>query len=61
MTILVKEMVETVSVIHAGTCMSSFMELCKLPTEKRNKSASPAIYFLTVGELGIISIWSTEG
>lgn len=61
MTILVKEMVESVSVIHPGTPISSCLGLYNLPSEKRNKSVPPAIYFLTAGERGIISIWSSEG
>lgn len=61
MTILVNEMVETVSVIRAATSISSCLGTHQLPSERKNNRALSSVCFLTVGELGMISVWSTDG
>ncbi|XP_038978693.1 transducin beta-like protein 3 [Phoenix dactylifera] len=59
-TVPAYEMVETVSVIQLGTSLSACLGLSELPSGKRKASSSP-IYFLTVGERGIVRIWNSEG
>lgn len=59
-TVPTYEMVEAVCVIQLGTSLSACLGLSKLPSGKRKGVSSP-IYFLTVGERGIVRIWNTEG
>lgn len=60
-TVPTYEMVETVCVIRSGTCISACLGLCEVPIEKKTKNKLPTVYFLTVGERGIVRIWSSEG
>ncbi|KAJ3680671.1 hypothetical protein LUZ60_016949 [Juncus effusus] len=52
MTVPINEVVETVCMIEPGSNLSSFLGL----NEKKK-----AVYFLTVGELGVVRIWSSQG
>ncbi|CAD5197446.1 unnamed protein product [Musa acuminata subsp. malaccensis] len=57
MTIPTYEMVETVCIIQPGNCLSALLET----SGHRKPGASAPVYFLTVGERGIVRIWSSEG
>lgn len=61
MTVPTYEMVETVCVIHPGTGLSECLGLRELRSGKRKASDSQIVHFLTVGERGIVRIWSSEG
>ncbi|XP_026406605.1 transducin beta-like protein 3 [Papaver somniferum] len=60
MTVPTYEMVETVCVIHPGTHFYSSLGLNEKSTAKKKKS-SPPVFFLTVGERGVVRIWNSEG
>ncbi|KAI3940507.1 hypothetical protein MKW98_024914 [Papaver atlanticum] len=60
MTVPTYEMVETVCVIHPGTHFYSSLGLNETSTAKKKKS-SPPVFFLTVGERGVVRIWNSEG
>ncbi|WOK98682.1 transducin beta-like protein 3 [Canna indica] len=55
-TIPTYEMVETVCIIHPGDGLSALLGF----TGDNNSSTSAPIHFLTVGERGIVRIWSSE-
>ncbi|XP_042443628.1 transducin beta-like protein 3 [Zingiber officinale] len=57
MTIPTYEMVETVCIIQSGDVFSPFLEV----SNGKNTSSSDPVHFLTVGERGIVRIWSCEG
>ncbi|XP_074565205.1 protein TORMOZ EMBRYO DEFECTIVE-like [Curcuma longa] len=57
MTIPTYEMVETVCIIQSGDIFSTFLEV----NNGKNTSSSDPVHFLTVGERGIVRIWSCEG
>lgn len=50
-------MVETVCIIQPGDIFSPFLEV----NNGKNNSSSDPVHFLTVGERGIVRIWSCEG
>ncbi|XP_039142084.1 transducin beta-like protein 3 [Dioscorea cayenensis subsp. rotundata] len=58
-TVPTYEMVESICVIPAGTCFSTLVS--NLSTRKRKSKTSIPIHFLTVGERGVVRIWSSEG
>ncbi|KAI3918510.1 hypothetical protein MKX01_041830 [Papaver californicum] len=60
MTVPTYEMVETVCVIHPGTHFYSSLGLKETSSAKKKKS-SPPVFFLTVGERGVVRIWNSEG
>lgn len=60
MTVPTYEALETVCVIRSGTSFASYMDSGKKQSERTN-SGSPAIYFITVGERGVVRIWKSEG
>lgn len=57
-TVLTYEVLEAVLVINSGSdfasCVGSFSE------KRKETSASPEIYFITVGERGVVRFWSSE-
>lgn len=59
-TIPTYEVLEAVCIISPGNPFASFFNLDDQPSGKKI-SGSPEIHFLTVGERGIIRIWTTEG
>ena len=52
-TVPTYEMIEDIKIIHPGTHLASSIH------KKKDKSSS-IICFLTVGERGIVRIWSSE-
>ncbi|OVA02911.1 WD40 repeat [Macleaya cordata] len=61
MTVPTYEMLETVRVIHPGTHFAVLLGLNETSSVKKKKSGSPPVYFLTVGERGVVRIWNSEG
>lgn len=57
-TVLTYESLEAVCVVHSATpfasCLGSYNQ------QNGKKSASHGIYFITVGERGIVRIWNSE-
>lgn len=57
-TVLTYEVLEAVLVIHSGSefasCVGSFSQ------KREETSGSPEIYFITVGERGVVRLWSSE-
>ncbi|KAJ4957547.1 hypothetical protein NE237_024658 [Protea cynaroides] len=60
MTIPTYEVLEAVCVIRPGTSWESLLGSCQR-SKKKKKSGSPPTFFLTVGERGIVRIWTSEG
>ncbi|WCJ27775.1 Transducin beta-like protein 3 [Euphorbia peplus] len=58
-TIPTYEVLESLCVIHSGTQFSSFLGSHNELTRKK-ESGSSAIYFVTVGERGVVRIWNSE-
>ncbi|KAL9249607.1 TORMOZ EMBRYO DEFECTIVE-like protein [Drosera capensis] len=56
-TILTYEVLETVCVLYSGTTLHSCLSSDK---GGMNKTTSEEVYFLTVGERGIIRIWNSK-
>ncbi|GAB2224604.1 hypothetical protein Droror1_Dr00005366 [Drosera rotundifolia] len=56
-TILTYEVLEAVCVLHSGTTLHSCVSSDK---GGMNKTTSEEVYFLTVGERGIIRIWNSK-
>ncbi|XP_010240890.1 PREDICTED: transducin beta-like protein 3 [Nelumbo nucifera] len=61
MTVATYEVLESVHVINPGTYLASCLGSYKDFNGKKNKNMSTPIYFLTVGERGIVRIWNSEG
>ncbi|KAJ0989940.1 hypothetical protein J5N97_008296 [Dioscorea zingiberensis] len=59
-TVPTYEMVESICVIPAGTCFSTLWSYTP-SSRKRKGNALLPIHFLTVGERGIVRVWSSEG
>ncbi|KAK4790607.1 hypothetical protein SAY86_017911 [Trapa natans] len=59
-TIPTYEALEAVCIISSGNAFDSFFNLDDQPSRKKI-SEYPEIHFLTVGERGIIRIWTSEG
>ncbi|KAL7003821.1 hypothetical protein U1Q18_004965 [Sarracenia purpurea var. burkii] len=53
------EVLESVCSIPSSSSFTSCLNLNK--QQHRKKSGSPAIYFVTVGERGIVRLWNSEG
>ncbi|KAF6151712.1 hypothetical protein GIB67_001995 [Kingdonia uniflora] len=61
MTVPTYEVLETVCAINTRTRLASIIGSNKMYSGKKKSSGSPPIYFLTVGEHGIVRIWNSEG
>lgn len=59
MTIPTYEVMEALCVIDSGTQISSFLDSYGQQIGK-GRNGSSAIYFVTVGERGIVRIWNSE-
>ncbi|KAL5802889.1 hypothetical protein ACOSQ4_031194 [Xanthoceras sorbifolium] len=59
MTVPTYEVVEAVCIIRSGTLFASFLSSYNHQTEKK-KSGSQDIYFITVGERGVVRIWNSN-
>lgn len=59
LTVPTYEMVEAVCVIPSGGAFDSFLSSYNQPTVKK-KRRSPEIYFITVGERGIVRMWNAD-
>ncbi|KAA8533459.1 hypothetical protein F0562_031107 [Nyssa sinensis] len=59
-TVPTYEMLEAVCVIHSVSPFASCLGLYKQRHGKK-RSGSPAIDFITIGERGLVRIWSSEG
>ncbi|KAI5567217.1 hypothetical protein POPTR_013G079600v4 [Populus trichocarpa] len=59
MTIPTYEVLEGLCVVKSGTELASFLGSCNQQSGKRRDRSSP-IYFVTVGERGIVRIWDSE-
>lgn len=59
-TVVTNEAVEAVCVINPGTSFASSLDLY-LQQSSKKQSGSLAIQFVTLGERGIIRIWSSDG
>ncbi|KAJ6858579.1 hypothetical protein NC652_041003 [Populus alba x Populus x berolinensis] len=59
MTIPTYEVLEGLCVVKSGTELASFLGSCNLQSGKR-RDRSSSIYFITVGERGIVRMWDSE-
>ncbi|KAF8378925.1 hypothetical protein HHK36_030274 [Tetracentron sinense] len=60
-TVPTYEVLETVCVIHPGIHLASCLGSYEQHSRRKKKNVTPPIYFLTVGERGIVRIWSSKG
>ncbi|KAJ0039122.1 hypothetical protein Pint_22236 [Pistacia integerrima] len=60
MTVPTFEVVEAACIIHSGTLFSSFLDSYNKTTKKK-RSGSLEIYFITVGERGVVRVWNSDG
>jgi U3 small nucleolar RNA-associated protein 13 len=58
MTIPTYEVLEGLCVVKSGTELASFLGSCNQQSGKR-RDGSSSIYFVTVGERGIVRIWDS--
>ncbi|KAG9457271.1 hypothetical protein H6P81_001779 [Aristolochia fimbriata] len=61
MTVPTYEVLEAVCVVHGGSTFASYLGTHLFEKNNRKSNGSPPIYFLTVGERGIIRAWSSAG
>ncbi|XP_061944570.1 protein TORMOZ EMBRYO DEFECTIVE-like [Populus nigra] len=59
MTVPTYEVLEGLCVVKSGTELASFLGSCNLQSGKR-RDRSSSIYFITVGERGIVRMWDSE-
>lgn len=59
-TVPTYETIEDVRVIYPGTRLASYVQTIESKRNKRKDGTPAAIWFLTVGERGIVRIWSSE-
>ncbi|KAK1326881.1 Guanine nucleotide-binding protein subunit beta-like protein B [Acorus calamus] len=57
-TVPTHEVLETVRAIHSDMALANFLGA---HSSSKKRSASPPVFFLTVGERGIVRIWNSEG
>ncbi|KMT19395.1 hypothetical protein BVRB_1g012450 [Beta vulgaris subsp. vulgaris] len=57
-TIPTYEVLEAVCAVNSGT---AFYDILSVQKPKKSKSSTQEVYFLTVGERGIVRIWNSEG
>lgn len=57
-TVMTYEILEAVCVIHSGTLFASCLSLSNQHEGK--KGGSQETYFVTVGERGVVRVWSSE-
>ena len=55
------EPLEAVCVLPSGSRLVSVMKQSQTLSENQKKSGAAPVYFLTVGERGIVHIWYSEG
>lgn len=60
MTVPTYEVIEAVCVVQSGTLFASFLESYNRGAVKK-RSESPEIYFITVGERGVVRLWNSDG
>ncbi|KAF8369439.1 hypothetical protein HHK36_032554 [Tetracentron sinense] len=60
-TVPTYEVLETVCIIHPGIHLASCLGSYEQHSRRKKKNEAPSIYFLTVGEHGIVRIWSSKG
>ncbi|XP_072988874.1 protein TORMOZ EMBRYO DEFECTIVE [Typha latifolia] len=60
-TVPTYEMVETVCVVEPGSSLSACLGVNELSSVKRKANGSTRVYFLTVGERGLVRVWTSEG
>lgn len=61
MTVPTYEVLEGICVIHSKSPFASSLDSYKPQKGRKKKSEAAAIYFITVGERGIVRIWNSEG
>ncbi|XP_068643036.1 protein TORMOZ EMBRYO DEFECTIVE [Aristolochia californica] len=61
MTVPTYEVLEAVCVIQTGTSFASYIGSYLFGKGKKKSDGSSPIYFLTVGERGIVRAWSSDG
>ena len=55
------EPLEVVCVLPSGSRLVSIMKQSQTLSNNQKKSGAAPVYFLTVGECGIVRIWYSEG
>lgn len=61
MTVPTYEMVEAICIIQSDSSLSTCLGSKKSQIGKSKSNGSPRVHFLTVGERGVVRIWSSEG
>uniref|UniRef100_A0A1D1Y6Q1 Transducin beta-like protein 3 n=2 Tax=Anthurium amnicola TaxID=1678845 RepID=A0A1D1Y6Q1_9ARAE len=59
-TVLTYETLETVGLIHPGSHLAACIHRYELTRQKKSRSGPMSVYFWTVGERGVVRIWSSE-